>query len=93
MIGEKLLHDKKSCSPGSRQSKLASASTNTGTDRMEEPAPTGRPDNGNGKPSMGSRRRLTIPSPPQDVEVQRTPHPKARRTAGPSRVAVRTPRT
>ena len=55
MIGEKLLHDKKSCSPGSRQSKLASASTNTGTDRMEEPAPTGRPDNGNGKPSMGSR--------------------------------------
>ena len=68
VIGEKLLHDKKSPSPGSRQSKLASANTDTGPDSMGEagtdlPPQTTTPTTA--KPNVWSRtgasRSLTAP--------------------------------
>ena len=90
MIGEKLLHDKKSPSP-SRQNKLVSSNTDTGTDRMGEPAPTGRPkqrQRQNTKPN----RRLTIPvtAPKRLTTARQTP--MAWRAAGPFWVAVLTPK-
>ncbi|BAH47242.1 hypothetical protein ROP_pROB02-02350 (plasmid) [Rhodococcus opacus B4] len=78
VIGEKLLHDRKSPSPGSHQSKLASASTDTRTDRMEAPATTCTPQTTANQYTEPNRRLNPLTA--QDVEP---PHAAPREPVAP----------